>query len=824
MQRRYLLSRMAAIVLFFPLMLCTLAAASEYSFAAAGTDYVIVIDVSTSMEDIFDEVKKVSKDTINKARAGDNVAVITFGEYARLLGRKQIRDRADIESLKKQVDGLYPTDFTTYINRGMERGLLELRHLFEKNPSRERVLLWLSDDKDNPPEMLGNDFMTLEKLREEAEGFEPEQEWFAYNAPLSEVENADLVDFVTWARRTTYRVAVREDEVKLGSFEKKAISRKIALTFMPKHPGAAGLEFTTSAQITDPKNPSRTIPASVSPGRVVASGNSWRQEFQIAFEGEEPGEYRGFLSFQPTAGTLLDVEPRRVPLMAMLVPPKLVEEPESPGPPIETMPTGTLTPEEIRAEKRPPGMTRPEKPLTFAKLEPGVKRSKIVQLYLNKAGDPNRITHDVSIDLPNGIDIKPRVYGRGTNLKAEIAVAVDKDIELPETFSLQRAYDGTIRFKSDEPGVEVLPLLFPINVTFNTGQGVRWGEKMLAQPKVEAPRARRMTFEELTKELEKGMEPAEQGPIASILKTVLSTVRQRYVFLPLLGAVVAIIIALLYRLRPATEMFTGELVVIKDPSNSNMKNINLKRIGSLHDKNMLTVGTSPKADIRLNHESVAPVHCKISAKTYEHHTDIVIHPMKGHSVRINDLEQTEGAPLSDKDLIGIGNFILLFSRPEARREAVAHFLDGSTLKGTPVTWDIGAPSFELLRSDLGDRRDTAEEEISIVEFAKLKAVFFLKDAVGAGLDIAPERLNKEAVFEVTFTDGEKIEGRPLADYSDVSRRFYIVPEEMPNISSILIERTSVKDIVSRRAPYEPKAAKAGGLMAPFRRGKSATAE
>lgn len=815
---------MISILLFLPFVFCLLIVGQEYSFADTGTDYVIVIDVSTSMEDIFDEVKEVSKKTINRARVGDNVAVITFGEHAKLLDRKQIRDKADIESLKKEVDELYPTDYTTYINRGMERGLSELRYLFEKYPSRERVLLWLSDDKDNPPEMLGNDFTTLDKLREETKGFEPNQEWFAYNAPLSEVKNEELIDFVTWARRTTYRVAVKENEIKLGSFEDNAVSKKIALTFVPRHPGAAGLEFAASAQITDPENPSRTVPVSLSPARVIASGNSWRQEFQIAFEGENPGEYKGFLSFQPTAGTVLDVEPRRVPLMAMIMPPKLVEKPEVVEP-IETMPTGTLTVEEIKTEKRPPGTTRPEKPLQFAKLEPGAKRSKIVQLFLNKAADPDGITHDVSIDLPEGIDIiKPRIYGRGTNLKAEIAIAVDEDIELPETFSLQRAYEGSVRFKSDEPGVEILPLFFPINVTFNTDQGVRWGGKMLAQAKVETPRARRMTFEELTEQLEKGIEPGREGPIASFSKTVFSTLGQRYVFLPILGVLLVIIIAILYRMRPASEMFTGELVVIKDPSSSNMKNINLKRIGSLHDKNVLTLGTSPKADIRLNHESVSPIHCRMSAKADEHHIDIAILPAKGHSIRINDLEQTERTSLSDKDLLGIGDFILLFSNPEAQKEVVAHFLDGSTMRGTPVTWDIGAPSFELLRSDLGDRRDTAEEEISIVEFTKLKAVFFLKDVVGSGLDIATEKLNKEELFEVTFTDGEKIEGRPLTDYSDVSKRFHIVPEEMPNISSILIERTSVKEVVRRRAPYEPKAAKPGGLLAPFRRDKSATAE
>jgi hypothetical protein len=248
-----------------------------------------------------------------------------------------------------------------------------------------------------------------------------------------------------------------------------------------------------------------------------------------------------------------------------------------------------------------------------------------------------------------------------------------------------------------------------------------------------------------------------------------------------------------------------------------MKNINLKRVGSLHDKNVLTVGSSDKADIRLNHESVAPIHCRISAKSYEQRVDVSINALKGQSIKINDIEQPDKVSLSDKDLIGIGDFILLFSQPQVQQEVVAHLRDGSTMRGTPVTWNVGAPSFELFRSDLSDAEGT-QEEISVVEFANLKAVFFLK---GEGPDVTREKMNKEEILDITFADGEKIEGRPLTDYSDVSERFYVVPEEMPNISSILVERASVREVIKHKAPYE---AKAGGRLAGFRKDKGAAAE
>ena len=773
------------------------------SLANSGKDYVLVIDISTSMQDIFKDVKEQAKSTIGRARVGDNVALITFGEQTTLLDRRVIRSKADKESLQAMIDELYPTDYATYITRGLEKGLSELRYLFEKAPDRERVMLWLSDDKDNPPDMLGEDFLTLDEVREENRNFEPGNEWFAYEAPLKEVQNRELEEFVTWARRTTFRVVVKEPSIDLGSFEETTVKERVVLTFESRHTGAEGQVFTAEAYLIDPNDPSQTLPVSLSPRRIVASGESWQQEFQIAFAGE-PGQYEGSLRFKPVSGASLDVEPRNVPLTAVIVPPKLaVVEPE---PVEEPEPKGLLSDARdkgiIATEDRPPGLTRLDKPIDFGPLDPGKKDSKIITLYLNQEADTKGITLDSSINLPAGVEIKSEVFGSGTRVAAEITVSVDRNVQLSEDFVLQEAYEGSVRFKSDEPGVEVLPVFVPIRVTFITDK-VRWGRKLLPKTDVGQFKARGMTFDELAEELEekeKAKVDKGEGGVLSFLREVYSEMRSRLLFYVLLGAVALLIIIMLYRMRPASELFAGELVVIKDPSDSNMKNVNLKRTGSLQDKNVLTLGSSAKADIRLPHGTVSPIHCKISAKTGDNRTAITIHPIKGFSVKVNDIELSEKNDLSDKDLIGIGDFILLFSSPEAHKEVVVHFHDGQTMKGTPVTWDINAPSFELLRSDSEDLEETAEE-IAVVDFANLKAVFFLEDASGGTGGIPKERINAAEYLEVTFFDGEKVEGNPLTDYSDSAGRFYLIPREMPNIGSILIVRKSVK-VVTRKTQDE----------------------
>jgi len=816
MRREKALRQTISIIAIFMLILAFTHVSPGVSFANSGKDYVIVIDVSTSMQDIFDEVKKLAKQTLTEAQVGDNVTLITFGENAELLSRQQIRDKSDIEGIQKQVDALYPTDYATYINRGLARGLNELQYLFEKYPDRERVLLWLSDDKDNPPEGLGQDFLTLDKLREQQKDQVPDREWFAYNAPLSEVKDDALEDFVTWARRTTFRVAVKEQSVDLGSFDTNAVEKTVVLTFEPRHPGSAGLEFVAQARFTDPNDPTKSIPVTVSPEHIVASGHLWQQQFQIEFKGE-PGEYKGNLLFESVSGPLLEVEPRSIALTAMVSPPKppVMEAPPAEEPKRE----GLLSDEAIIArEDRPPGLTRPEQPYAFGPLEPGKKDSKIITLFLSQEADPESISHDASIQLPPGMKVESKVFGRGTRLAAEITISVDENAPV-EANVLQPAYEGGIRFKSSQPGVEVLPVYIPVRVTLNTDR-VRWGKRLLPEPAIARTQARRMTFDELTRAIqareEGGAETA--SPIVAALRSIYSMITSRYVFIPVMAALVVLLILLVYRMRPASALFAGELIVIKDPGASKMKDVNLKRVGSLHGKDVLTLGSSPKADIRLNHASVAPIHCRIMARTNEDRVEMSIQPVKGLPLRVNDVECLEKARLSDKDLLGVGDFIFLFSSPETQKEIVAHLVDGRTLRGTPVTWDIGASSFELLRSDVVGAEGTTEE-ISVVNFADLKAVFFMQETATGKSNIPRERINTGELLEVTFFDNEKIEGHPLTEYSDVARRFYLVPREMPNIMSILIERSSTKEVVKREMKGEPEAARPAGPLGFLRKRK-----
>jgi hypothetical protein len=84
-----------------------------------------------------------------------------------------------------------------------------------------------------------------------------------------------------------------------------------------------------------------------------------------------------------------------------------------------------------------------------------------------------------------------------------------------------------------------------------------------------------------------------------------------------------------------------------------------------------------------------------------------------------------------------------------------------------------------------------------------------------------EMINTEELIEITFVDGEKVEGYFLKDYSDTTGRFYIVPLEIPNVTSVLVERGSTTKLEKRKAPADLDTSKSAGLLASLRKRKGA---
>lgn len=746
------------------------------------------------MRDVFPEVRERLQDEIDSARVGDRIVIITFGETVHLLARRRIRGPADRAYMRAVVQGLEPSERATYLSRGLDRAFVELREFFEVAPDRERRLLWLSDDKNNPPPSLGDNVFTLADLRREHEQFQPEGEWFAFDAPLAEGPGQDVAEFLQWARRSLFHVTVRETEVKLAAQTGPEFKQKITIHFEPQHSGLDGLEFLVLARVSDASTPGAPhVELTVEPSTVTVREGEWAQDFTLTYSGA-PGRYTGFLVFESYARTNFRVEPERIPLSFTVREPIVVaEEPEKPEPTREEVLTEIA--EDILKAERAPGAERTDRPLEFGPVRPGYSSTKVLPLTTNGPIPAELINLQADLDLPEGFEFSSEIRGEGTSFQARLTLRVSPTAVITEEQRFGGNIQGRITFTAADPNITVQPFFRQVLITMDLTQ--RWGRRMLTEaPPQDVTRAEaeQLGFEAL------GRPPEEQpSPVTQAMEIARTVAMSPYLWGVLLLLVLVIVLAM--RFRPRKTAFYGELVVIKDPGTRKVRNVDLARVAAQSGHDALTIGANARADVRLQHESVQDQHARITTATLGEDTVIMLQPARGAELKVNDKVRTERVRLNDKDLIAIGDYIFLFSSPAPQRHVVVRFLDGGVLRGTPLQWDIAQDSFQLLLDD-----PTSEEEVAHVEFGDLKAVFFVQDltAQGKGEAISPDRLNKNFELVVEFADGEKLEGYALNDYSEQARRFYVVPKNDPSVISVLVERANTKSVTERQPTGAPR--------------------
>lgn len=132
-------------------------------------------------------------------------------------------------------------------------------------------------------------------------------------------------------------------------------------------------------------------------------------------------------------------------------------------------------------------------------------------------------------------------------------------------------------------------------------------------------------------------------------------------------------------------------------------------------------------------------------------------------------------------------------------KVIAHFLDGSLLRGSTPDFYPSRGTFRLCASD-GETHE--------VEVGELKALFFVKDLRGR-----PSYRERKGFFKdseqgskvmVEFYDGEVIFGYSLA-YSPKGLGFFLVPgDPESNNLKVFVVRSSTKRIKVKTAHNPPK--------------------
>lgn len=117
----------------------------ETAAGTGGADIVLLIDSSGSMRktDPHDDRKTAAKLFISLLGSDDRVAVVSFGDYARLLIPLTKNTGENRDSLMKAVNKISSKEFSTNIYDGLKKGYDELK----TSSARKKVLIMLSDGK-----------------------------------------------------------------------------------------------------------------------------------------------------------------------------------------------------------------------------------------------------------------------------------------------------------------------------------------------------------------------------------------------------------------------------------------------------------------------------------------------------------------------------------------------------------------------------------------------------------------------------------------------------------------------------------------------------
>jgi hypothetical protein len=746
-------------------------------------ELVVVIDISTSMLDLFDETKSQAKQLVSSAQVGDRVTIITFGERASLIERSRIRNSYDIARLISVVDELEATEFSTNLPAGMERGLSELKQFYNEDPDNPRVMMWLSDDKDNPPDIPG--LITFSTLKERESGKLPDKRWFKFERPIQPEAESDLGWFVDWVSRSKMHLSVELLTDDLGTLLAPDLERDIRLRFEPGTEAVRGSSFSVVAEVTAESGKSYSEAIPVTPSKIVCRGAPWEQTLRVLFP-NRGGSYVCRISLVLPSDKLLIISPPQLTLRGKVQPEiKMIQNPvaaidaairkgirkKALGPGFATQ-TALASRERAELARVP---NRPAQPQTSLLFGPIAARG---QYQVTATLTPSRNLHvetlrmKSNLNLPRGLEFEPEFRVTGGKLFADLYLTAGANLELSDGWELK----GGISFYSTQEAVEIYPPNIPVKL-YTQKSASRWGRRELGT----AP-----AYEQFGK-----LAAAAKGYAVMFGKWLLGFmglyllfyVMRRYAF-------------------GMTEL-VGSLEIVKNPSEHVVKPVNLRRMGRLRATNSLTVGSSKKADIVLAHDSLADWHAKITTAKTDAGTVVFVQPLHHNHVLVNDVAYTRRKEISDKDTLAIGDYTFLYRCPEMQRETIVRFNDGKSLRGVPVSWDIDTPTFEFL-----PKGAPSLDARMIIEFSELKAVFFMRKTrrFSAERIFAGDRRSSGRPVEIIFNDGELLEGYMVGEAGEWSKRFYLIPKERGEVALVLIEHSAVQNIFMRdtfeRQPFD----------------------
>jgi hypothetical protein len=739
----------AAVISFIFLVAFVSPPAICSSRAEKNQDIVFLVDTSSSMLDIFDDVRQAILDYVLDVRPGDNVVVITFGEAATLRIRQKISSDADIKFIERELAGLVPEDYHTNITGALDKGLKELERLDREYPEHLKTVVLMSDGKNNPPDTT-EEHLTFEEILKKHKdivkfektglalfylslGDDPDPQVLSFMEDIQGLSFDLGKDISEPTKRreqplTLAQVFVEPISIDLGVVSGPDVMVPASIAFFPSRGNPANNTISTGMRARFRDNPSWKTLVEVRPSTISCSTDPWSTILFFNVESLEEGTIVGTLELKPLHGQVLLIEPSEIPV------------------------TVTIRQPRVRVVQEGRLVFGPVKPQT------DFKETQRVLLMPNEAATEELIEAGSGIEIPEGMSLKMDIQKGGDQQELAVTVKADKSFNPGHSMTLE----GTIYLSGTKH-----------KVAFSR-------DKLELRIEVAPP-------------------PAPSRAIVVPIKKFFSRVG-KWIGFGLIG-VILISIAGMGRywwvnLRPQSAL-EGKLVLVrlkgKTINKSKPIRLNLHNIGKTLGRDSLMIGSSKSAGITLAHKSVSGHHCQISAEMDKGAKRLFLELCGEKRVKINGEKITEPTPLSDRDLIKIGAYTFRFENPHPYRQIVVRYLDGRIMKGTPASWDIETDGFGLLPRDALP----GSTEEAYITFRNLKAVYFVRDfdgQIGKKL-VSPKSQIHGIHMKLTFHDKEEVEGYTSEAYDAESPRFYFFPaDQSGNIISILVERENLKNI------------------------------
>lgn len=777
------------IALFAFLVIFLISSSCPKAYAAKNRDLIVVIDVSTSMRDIFDDTKKEAKQLISSAQWGDRVTLITFGRSSRLLERARVKSSYDTARILSTIDNLEATEFDTNLSSAMERGLEEMRQYYQEAPDAERVMMWLSDDKSNPPKDVPN-LITFEVLKQRENGQLPDNGWFEFKAPIKSEVESDVKWFIDWAsRRQKMQLKVAAPISDAGTVFTSNPEAELYVQFDPESKAVWGTSFSVVAELIDQNDKSRSVKIPVNPAVVICSGTVWTQKILVKLP-DKPGNYDVRLSFLLPSDKLLEITPPQALFKARVE--RETEIADAQGASADDvisaayregahknsgressferkMRTQLIRDLEQQRREQPSARENVE----FGPIYGGSEYQRSIPLSMSRGIPLDTIHMRTNFQLPGSLKLTPSFRISEGKLFVDLSLNAKEFVTTTDGWEVR----GSLSFFSSEEDVNITPTDIPARFYSKSVQW-RWGKQELVVA-------------------------AEGKQGDDIVPGVVAFVKS---IAPRAGKALAVILVLclVYYLTIrywfASTHLVGTLEIVKNPMGRKRRYFNLYRLGKRKKANSLTIGSSSKADIALPHASVADIHATITTASTDAGIIVFVRPCNGSRVLVNNVPYSRQKEIGDKDTLTIGDCVFVYTRPELYRKTVVCFADGRTIRGSLVSWDIDAPSFEFLPHGA-----PSVDAKMVISFSELKTVSFIRKNTRFSLDRFLNAGNGKGSrnVEIIFKDGDLIEGRIVGESGEWDKRFYLSPKDNEEVGLVLVERAAVQNIFTQETIEEP---------------------